>query len=43
MLTLIPCVGLIVLLVINGAATSTLRQYGYHVGFLGADLSQFRD
>jgi hypothetical protein len=40
-LTLIPCVGLITLLVINGQATGTLRRHGYHVGFLGADLSQF--
>src|SRR5262249_6099838 len=40
-LTLIPCVGLIMLLIINGKATSTLKANGYNVGFLGADLSQF--
>jgi hypothetical protein len=39
-LTLIPCVGLIVLLVVNGKATSVLKQNGIRVGLLGADLSQ---
>jgi hypothetical protein len=37
LLTLIPCVGLIVLLVINQKATSVLRQNGVKVGLLGAD------
>jgi hypothetical protein len=41
-LTLVPLVGLIILLVVNGKATSTLQQHGYHVGLLGANLSQFR-
>lgn len=39
LLTLIPCVGLIVLLVINGQATSILKSHGIHVGLLGASLS----
>lgn len=38
-LTLIPCVGLIVLLIVNGRATSTLREHGIQVGLLGARLS----
>jgi asparagine N-glycosylation enzyme membrane subunit Stt3 len=37
MLTLIPCVGLIVLLIINQRATTVLRQNGIRVGLLGAD------
>lgn len=40
-LTLVPCVGLIMLLIVNGRATSLLRNAGYHVGLMGADLSQF--
>lgn len=39
-LTLIPCVGLIVLLIVNGKATAILRQNGIHVGLLGADLAK---
>lgn len=38
-LTLIPCVGLIVLLIINAKATSTLKSHGIHVGLLGASSS----
>jgi hypothetical protein len=38
LLTLIPCVGLIVLLIVNGKATNVLRQNGYKVGLLGAKL-----
>jgi hypothetical protein len=38
-LTLIPCIGLITLLVINGKATGVLRAHGYRVGLMGADLS----
>lgn len=38
--TLIPLVGLIVLLVINGKATRELRQHGIKVGFMGANLNQ---
>src|SRR5207249_7556152 len=40
-LTLIPCVGLIALLVVNSKATSTLQRAGFRVGFLGATLSDF--
>lgn len=39
-LTLIPCIGLIVLLVINGKATGVLRENGIGVGLLGANLSK---
>ena len=38
-LTLIPLVGLIVLLIINGKATSILKAHGIPVGFLGARTS----
>ena len=39
-LTLVPCIGLIVLLIVNGKATAILKQNGIKVGLLGADLSQ---
>ena len=39
-LTLVPCVGLIVLLVVNGKATNVLKQNGIKVGLIGADMSQ---
>lgn len=39
-LTLIPLLGLVVLLVVNGKATAVLRQHGVRVGFLGADPNQ---
>ena len=39
-LSLIPLVGLVVLLVVNGKATGTLRLSGIRVGLLGADLNQ---
>jgi hypothetical protein len=38
-LTLIPLVGLIVLLIVNGKATNLLREDGIHVGLLGARMS----
>lgn len=38
-LCLIPCVGLIVLLIINSKATNVLKQNGIKVGLLGADIS----
>jgi hypothetical protein len=38
---LIPCIGLIVLLVVNQKATKILRDNGHEVGFFGADLSKF--
>lgn len=39
-LTLIPYLGLIFLLIINGKATGILRQHRIRVGLMGADLSQ---
>lgn len=39
-LTLIPCIGLVVLLIVNGKATAILKENGIKVGLLGADLSQ---
>jgi hypothetical protein len=38
-LTMVPCVGLIALLVVNGKATNVLKQNGISVGLLGANLS----
>ena len=38
-LTLIPCIGLIVLLIINQKATGILKANGIHVGLLGASSS----
>jgi hypothetical protein len=37
-LTFVPCVGLLMLLVINSKATNILRANGYTVGFLGAKI-----
>ncbi len=37
-LTLIPLIGLVVLLIINGKATKVLRQNGIKVGLLGAKV-----
>lgn len=42
LLALIPCLGLIVLLVVNGRATNILQRNGYHVGLMGANLSQIQ-
>lgn len=42
LLALIPCAGLIVLLVVNGKATNILQRNGYHVGLMGANLSHIR-
>ena len=39
-LTLIPCVGLIVLLIINAKATNVLREHGFKVGLLGVPKDQ---
>ena len=39
-LTLVPLVGLIVLLIVNGKATTILRDHGIKVGLMGANLSQ---
>jgi hypothetical protein len=38
-LTLIPCIGLIILLLINQKATKMLQDNGVHVGLLGARMS----
>ena len=38
-LCLIPCVGLLVLLIINSKATNVLKQNGIKVGLLGADIN----
>lgn len=38
-LSLIPCVGLIVLLIVNGKATTILKSNGINVGLLGAKIS----
>jgi hypothetical protein len=38
-LSLVPLIGLIVLLVVNGKATGILKQNGIKVGLLGADTS----
>ena len=39
-LTLIPLVGLVVLLILNSTATKLLQSHGIKVGLLGADLNQ---
>jgi hypothetical protein len=36
-LTLVPILGLIILLIVNGKATKVLRQHGIRVGLLGAN------
>jgi hypothetical protein len=41
LLTFIPYVGLVVLVTVSAKATRELREYGYKVGFMGADMSQF--
>ena len=40
LLTMVPCFGLLVLLIINAKATAILRNNGYRVGLLGASLSE---
>jgi len=40
-LLLIPCVGLIALLVLNSQATAVLKKAGLRVGLLGVEASQF--
>jgi len=39
-IALIPCIGLLALLAVNGKATTVLRNNGIKVGLLGADLSK---
>lgn len=38
-LTFIPCIGLLVLLMVNGKATTILKQNGIKVGLMGANLN----
>jgi hypothetical protein len=40
-LCVVPCLGLLMLFVINGRATRLLQQNGIRVGLIGANLSQF--
>lgn len=37
----IPCVNILVLFIVNQKAISVLKSNNIHVGFLGADMSQF--
>lgn len=39
-LAIIPCLGLLILLMVNQRATSVLKANGIHVGFLGVNISQ---
>ncbi len=39
-LSMIPCLGLLVLLTVNGRATEVLKQNGVKVGLLGAKISE---
>ncbi|HTN75630.1 MAG TPA: hypothetical protein VL096_10300 [Pirellulaceae bacterium] len=39
-LSFVPCVGLIILLIVNQKATSVLQSNGIKVGLMGADMSQ---
>jgi hypothetical protein len=39
-LVLIPLIGLVSLLIINGKATRVLKENGIHVGIMGANLSK---
>jgi hypothetical protein len=42
-LTLIPCVGLVILLIVNAKATTLLRAVGLKVGLLGATIPKDLD
>jgi len=39
---LVPCLNLLILLAISQRATMYLKQHGFKVGLLGADMSQFK-
>jgi hypothetical protein len=41
-LTLLPCIGLIVLLILNSKATSLLQKHNVRVGLFGANMSDLR-
>jgi hypothetical protein len=38
---LVPCVNILILLAISQRATMYLKEHGFKVGFLGANMSQF--
>ena len=38
---LVPCLNILILLAINQRATMYLKEHGFKVGLLGADMSQF--
>jgi hypothetical protein len=40
-LTMVPCLGLLLLLLVNQKATKILKDNGHNVGLFGADLSRF--
>ena len=42
-LTLIPLIGLIILLIVNGKATSVLKKNGISVGLMGASIGSIED
>jgi hypothetical protein len=42
-LTLLPCIGIVVLLIINAKATDILKKNGIRVGLLGASLSDIAE
>jgi hypothetical protein len=41
--TFVPCVGLLVIVLVNGYATTELRKHGIRVGFFGASPGEIRD
>ena len=41
-LTIVPLLGLFILLIVTDKATKILRKNGHHVGLLGAKLSEFK-
>ncbi|QDU30699.1 hypothetical protein ETAA8_58470 [Anatilimnocola aggregata] len=43
LVSFVPCVGLLFMLMANGAATKKLTAGGIKVGFMGADLKQFEE
>ena len=38
---LVPCVNILILLAVSQRATMYLKEHGFKVGFLGANMSQF--
>lgn len=40
--SIVPLVGLVILLVVNGAITRTLKRHGIKVGVMGADPAKIR-